>query len=524
MARIIHTQDLTVEKLAGMSALDRECIYNAIDCCVTIEVLEALLPQLDNVSSHIYGFSRDLQGPVLEMTVRGLLVDQDRRFRVLEDIRESITALAENLDYIIQEGIGVSANWRSPAQLANLLYDVLGIPAKRKRTATGMRPTVDREALEYLSVNYLLAEPICVHLLALRDLDKKRQLLETGIDADGRMRTNFNIAGTNTGRLASAISDFGTGTNLQNIDRELRSIFIADPGYKFLNLDLEQADARNVGAICWNTFVLSHGQSFAGAYLDACESGDLHTTVCRMAWHDLEWGRDPTAFRRVADQIAYRAMSYRDLAKRLGHGTNYFGTPPTMARHTKVHRTVIEEFQRAYFSAFPAIGSVERNRHDLPNWHNAVRRALRDDSYLTTLLGRRRYFYGRWNDDETLRAAIAYEPQSMTADEIDQGMLRLFRSGRVQMLVQVHDSILCQIPEEEEDEIVPWALETLRTHIPLAQGRDFVVPTEAKGGWNWSDATDNNIDGLVKWKGGDSRKRLTMPTVSSTFDQALNGN
>ena len=194
-----------------------------------------------------------------------------------------------------------------------------------------MRPTVDREALERLSM-YFLAEPICLYLLALRDLDKKRQLLETGIDRDGRMRTNFNIAGTTTGRLASAISDFGTGTNLQNLDRELRSIFIADPGYKLANLDLEQADARNVGAICWNNFVDASGESFAGSYLDACEGGDLHTTVCRMAWQDLLWGARPREWQIVRLSISFISRP----CKKLGHGTNYYGSPPTMARHTKV--------------------------------------------------------------------------------------------------------------------------------------------------------------------------------------------
>jgi len=97
----------------------------------------------------------------------------------------------------------------------------------------------------------------------------------------------------------------------------------------------------------------------------------------------------------------------------------------------------------------------------------------------------------------------------MTADEIDQGMLRLFRAQRgIQLLVQVHDSVLIQYPEEREAEIVPWALNEMRIHIPLEEGRDFVVPVEAKCGWNWGDASGDNEDGLVKWKSvGDSRRR-----------------
>jgi DNA polymerase-1 len=516
MARIIQTGNLRRD--TSLSANEAEWIYNGLDTCVTLEVLREIAPQLDNTTRHTYEFSKALQGPVLEMTVRGIKVDQTRRKHVLEDVRGAIERLGDNLDYIIREGIGTEASWRSSAQLANLLYDVMGLPPVKKRNAHGAYVrTVDREALEKLS-NYYLAEPIVVHLLALRDLDKKRQLLETGIDRDGRMRTNFNIAGTNTGRFASAISDFGTGTNLQNIDRELRSIFVADPGYKFLNLDLEQADARNVGAICWNHFVASHGEAFAGAYLDACEGGDLHTEVCRMAWQYLEWGTEPAGFRRVADQIAYRSLSYRDLAKKLGHGTNYYGLPPTMARHTKVERPLIEEFQRNYFRAYPAIGSVDKNDHTSDHWHNRVRHQLRDVGSITTLLGRRRGFFGRWNDDETLRGAIAFEPQSLTADEINTGIINLFRASKLELLVQVHDSILTQIPENQESELVPWALDALKCPIELAGGRPFVVPTEAKVGWNWADCSDSNPDGLIKWKGGDTRSREEMPKSLSIDD------
>jgi DNA polymerase I-like protein with 3'-5' exonuclease and polymerase domains len=98
----------------------------------------------------------------------------------------------------------------------------------------------------------------------------------------------------------------------------------------------------------------------------------------------------------------------------------------------------------------------------------------------------------------------------MTAEEINKGMLEVWRANKVQLLVQVHDSILFQFPEELEDEIVPWALNTLRIPLDLAGGRNFVVPTEAKVGWNWGDFAKDNPDGLVKWKGGDDRKRSDL--------------
>jgi hypothetical protein len=108
----------------------------------------------------------------------------------------------------------------------------------------------------------------------------------------------------------------------------------------------------------------------------------------------------------------------------------------------------------------------------------------------------------------------------MTADEINIGMLNLFRTNRVQLLVQVHDSLLFQYPEDEEDEIIPMALECLRAPLVLKRGREFAVPVDAKVGWNWGDLnTDKhgnveNGDGLAKWKGHDKRKRERNLTTS----------
>lgn len=496
MATIINTADLTAQ--SHLTEDESLWIYNGLDCCVTEEVRQNLSPMLDNAATRTYEFSKSLQAPVIEMAMRGLLVNQNKKHKVLKEMREKLTRLQEQFDALLREGVGIEPiNWRSPVQLNNLLYDVMGLPEQKKRNTKGVYARyTGREAIETLS-GYYIAEPICNHLLALRDLGKSIGFLETGIDSDGRMRTNLNIAGTNTGRFASSISDFGTGTNLQNVTASLRSVFVADPGMKFANLDLEQADSRNVGALCWNEFVHSHGEKWAGAYLDLCESGDLHTNVCKMASPGLGWG-DGRTDREIADQKAYRHKTYRDNAKVLGHGSNYLGTPPTMAKHSKLPKHLVEEFQKNYFSALPCI----------PAWHRSVFNELETSNSLTTPFGRRRFFFGRPKEAATRREAVAFQPQSMTADEINTGILALWQSHRVQLLVQVHDSILFQFPEELENEVVPWALETLRTHLLLVNDRDFVVPTEAMTGWNWGyHDKDKNPDGLKKWKGGDARRR-----------------
>ena len=500
MGRIIDTSTITPSSISQMSKDEAYWVYNGLDCCVTDEILETCLPMVDDIALGTYQFSRELQGPVLEMMMRGVLVNQRKKHKVISEMRIKLKQLEEQLNAIISDGIGVAdLNWRSPVQLNRLLYDVIGLPEQKKRNTNGVYArTSDREALEKLQ-GYFIAEPICNHLLALRDLGKSIGFLETGIDADGRMRTNFNIAGTDTGRFASAVSDFGTGTNLQNVTSSLRSVFVADPGYKFANLDLEQADARNVGALVWNTLVNDPEwtEESAGKFLDFCESGDLHTNVLKLSNPNLPWG-DGRTDREIADIIAYRNLTHRDLTKKLGHGTNFLGTPPTMAKHAKLPISMVKTFQENYFAAFPGIAA----------WHQSIFYSLEHFAQLTTPFGRRRFFFGRPKDMATRRAAVAHQPQSMTGDEINTGILKLWRANRVQLLIQVHDSILFQFPEELEDEIVPWALETLKTHITLERGRDFVVPTEAMTGWNWGYYDkDKNEDGLKKWKGSDDRVR-----------------
>ena len=81
--------DTSLTTPAQLSAMDKEWVYNGLDCLITYELFEVLNPQLDNVTSATYRFSKDLQGPVLEMRLRGVLVDQDRRNEVLETYHQT---------------------------------------------------------------------------------------------------------------------------------------------------------------------------------------------------------------------------------------------------------------------------------------------------------------------------------------------------------------------------------------------------------------------------------------------------
>ena len=495
MAKIINTAE---DDFSQFNADEVHWVYNGLDSTITHEIFNNLLPLTDDVARRTYEFSKALQAPVAEMCLRGMLVNRNRRHKVITEMRQTVLRLEAQLESFIVEGVGVPMiNWRSPAQVMNLLYNVMGLPVQKKRNTNGVwAPCADRDALEKLQI-YYISEPIINHLLLLRDLGKSIGFLETAIDPDGRMRSDLKIAGTVTGRFASSVTDFGTGTNLQNVTESLRSVFVADPGYKLANLDLEQGDSRNVGALCWN-LLSDHpdwDERTAGAYLDACESGDLHTTVARMAYPHLAWGTAPD--REIAEQQFYRHFDYRFMCKKLGHGRNYIGQPPTLAKHAKIPVQHAKEFCDLYDQSFPCILA----------WHESIKYRLEHLGQLTNPFGRRRFFFGRPKEAATHRDAAAFEASSMTSDEINTGILKLWRANRVQLLMQVHDSILFQFPQELEEEIIPWALETLKTHLLLAKGREFFVPTEAKTGWNWGNYSEANPDGLKKYKGGDTRTR-----------------
>lgn len=490
MARIIRTDLSTPDQFDEMG---REWIYNGLDCCVTSEVLDGMQPQLTNITSATYNFSRELQGPVLEMGLRGVLVDQWRKQEVIDTIVDNMEMLEAHVERLALEGVGMmSFKWGSPADRATLFYDKLGLPVVKK----GGRPTTDRNALEKLD-GYLVARPFTRHLMALGELRKRLGFLKTGIDPDGRMRTSYNIAGTNTGRFSSSYSEFGTGTNLQNVEEYLRSIFIADPGMKFAKFDAKSGESFVVGAIEWNLFDDPR-------YLEVCESGDPHTAVARICWPKLDWTGNLSRDKELAESPYYRHYTYRFMCKKLGHGSNYGGKPNTLAQQSRLPITVVETFQPLYFRAFPAHLS----------WHEYVDREIRTAGKLITLLGRQRRFWGRRDEAETLRGAIAYDPQSSLADIVNRAMLRIWRERIAILMFQDHDALTFMYPEDQEDVIVPklWAM--LPEKIELKNGRFLEIPYDCKVGWNKGDYNPKtNIDGLKDYKGPDTRKRTVRKHI-----------
>ena len=501
-------------------------VYNGLDCCVTLEVAQALRA-LTNTPPLVYDFERALQAPALEMMQRGFRIDGYERDNAAHGLREARAQLWSTLQLFAgavwdkrhkhpKTCEVLALNPASPKQLIEFFCGAMKLPERWTSKRGVKKLSMDREALEYYDA-YLHARPIIACILGVRELDKMLSVLETEIDKDSRFRTSINIAGTDTGRFSTSRSAFGTGSNIQNVRRDddlfveeykdydalppyvvsLRKMFVADRGKKLGGVDLEQAESREVGWQCGTLF----GD---WTYLDACEAGDLHTLTCRLIWPELPWTGDIKADKKIAETIFYRHYTHRDMSKRGGHGSNYYGTPFTMARHLKVPTRVMEVFQERYFDAFPGI----------PKWHRWTAQELQTTQRLVTPFGRVRDFFGRPRDDTTLRKAIAFVPQSSTADRMNLGLWRIWRHlhGRVELLAQVHDAVYFQF-DEREDEIA-LRREVLRLiDVPLTDprtGRKFTVPGEYKSGWNWGLFHEKfNPNGMRKLHpNGDSRRRL----------------
>lgn len=500
--RIIQTSELTAT--SRLSQNENYWVYNGLDCCLTVEIWEEMDQLYGQRERAIYDFEVALQGPYLEIMQRGFLVDSIARQDAANEVRSRMEKCQAVLDRLARGVCGQGLNPNSPKQLKEFFYEVLKLPEIWISQKGERKLSTNREALEKLDA-YLYARPFVSLILRIRDLRKQLEIFESKIDSDGRFRAAYNIAGTETGRPSSSENAFGTGRNAQNIAPAQRYVFVADPGKKLCVIDLEQVEARDVGFFIGCLFD-------DWKFLDNCESGDLHTNNCKLIWPELGWTGDKKRDREIADRIFYREFSYRDMSKRGGHLSNYYGTAFTAARHLKVPIGVMEEFQRRYCrgrdAAFPGIALYWQ-------W---IAEQLQTSQELITPFGRRRTFFGRPGDDTTLREAIAFLPQSTTADRMNLGLWRVWHyMSEVELLAQTFDSITFQYDEAaDEAEIIQRALELIRVELRAPNGRLYVVPGEAKVGWNWgAEVTEADQDrarasgrpiprlnpgGLKKWK------------------------
>lgn len=454
-------------------------IYNGFDVCEPHVILNKLLslPQY----GPIYKFSRAMQGPAMEMMLRGFLIDPQERENAINDIQgrlDGINAVLQALTHAIWNK-GILYNGHD--QIKDLFYNHLNIRPIEKWSKGGSKRPMDAETLDKLHDRYPRIQVLCSAILACRDLKKQVEKLEMEVDHDWRIRASVNIAGTNEGRFSYSQSFVGTGGNLQNVTESVRRMFISDPGWKLCGVDKEQAESRWVGLYCG---ILFNDWS----YLDLLESEDGHTACCRMIWPELPWTGDLKKDRRIAER-PFLDETFRQKSKKLSHATNILARPsPKTSAATGVPIKVIAEYQERYFARLPCI----------PTYHRWLAQQIQTKRFLTNIFGRRRDFFDRPDAEETVRQAAAFMQASSNADDINLGMWRMWyhMKDRVQLLTQEHDAVYFQFHEDDDEEEI---ISTVKTHLNVEFDlgfRKFSVPTDAKTGWNkslrWTIDKDGN--------------------------------
>lgn len=367
--------------------------------------------------------------PVLaRMEHAGIGVDRTYLEEMGADLRQRLTALESKLHELAGEPFNVN----STDQLRSILFDQLQLPVLKK-TSTG-KPSTDASVLKKMD------HPLVDALLEYRELEKLRSTYVDGylplIDADGRIRTRFNQMAATTGRLSS------DSPNLQNIPvrsesgRTIRRAFIAGEGSEFLVADYSQIELRVLAHMSGDPFLIEAFQ----------EGLDIHTATAARVW-GLPTEEVTANQRRTAKMINFGLL----------YGMEAFG----LADRLGIGRDEAKEHIDVYFSQF----------HQVKEYMSSVVTTARNLGYTTTLFGRRRYLPELKSDNFRIRQmgermALNAPVQGTAADIIKSAMIDLDAALREEkmastLLLQIHDELILEVPEDEKVVAEKLVVETM---------------------------------------------------------------
>jgi len=395
-----------------------------------------------------------LIGILAEMERIGIRVEVEALREASEEMEREIEALTRR----IYETAGREFNINSPQQVGEVLEEH-GLIVTRRTKKTG-RISTSADVLEELAGDHELPRLILDYreLVKLKGtyLDSLPRLVNP---ATGRVHTTFNQAGTATGRLSSA------SPNLQNIPvrtplgRRIRRAFVAEPGWLLLSADYSQIELR----------ILAH-LTGDPEMTEAFRRGlDIHAHVARTVF---------------GAQTPEQEQELRRLAKIVNFGIAYsigaFGLAQRTGLSRREAQRVIENYYRTY-------RGVRRFMEEIP-------KQARRTGYVRTLFGRIRPIPDIANKNPSLRAraereAINAPVQGTAADLVKLAMIRVHHALRKnalksRLLLQVHDELLLEVPEEER-EIVP---ELVTTEMENVHRLNVPLVVEIGMGRNWMEA------------------------------------
>ncbi len=465
-ARHLNRQTIKFEQVAGKGAnqitfdqvaVDTACEYAAEDAEVTMHLHQTLYPHIasDSKLEYIY---REIEVPTARVLQRmernGVLIDSqllaiqsDELGRKMMDLERDAHALA-----------GHPFNMNSPKQLGEILFEKLQLPVVKK-TASGA-PSTDEEVLAKLAEDY----PLPKLLLEYRSIAKLKgtytdKLPRMVNPRTGRVHTSYSQAVAVTGRLAS------TDPNLQNIPirtaegRRVREAFIAPAGHRLVSADYSQIELR----------IMAHISEDAGLLHAFAEGLDVHCA---------------TASEVFGVPLAEVSSEQRRYAKVINFGLIYGMSAFGLAANLGIERSEAKNYIERYFARYPGVA----------RYMEETRKLAKLQGYVETVFGRRLWL-AEINSPNgprrqgAERAAINAPMQGTAADLIKLAMIAVQRwldgsTLKTQMLMQVHDELILEVPDAELD-IVKTELNRLM--IGVAQ---LKVPLEVGigSGLNWDQA------------------------------------
>jgi DNA polymerase-1 len=425
----------------AMVPVDRATAYAAEDADVALRLWHALRPRLrGNASLVVYErMERRLSPVLLAMERAGVKVDAEDLRRMSADFAARMAVMEQDIHRLA----GRPFNLASPKALGEVLFDEMGLPGG-KRMKTGAYGT-DAAVLQALADQ---GHDLPARILDWRQLAKlKSTYADSLVDEinpeTGRVHTSFAQAIAATGRLSS------NDPNLQNIPirteegARIRRTFIAEPGHMLVSCDYSQIELR----------LLAHVADLPALRDSFARHEDIHARTASEVFGVPMQGMDPMTRRRA------KAINFGII-----YGISAFG----LARQLGIAPGEAKYYIDAYFARYPGIRAyMERTKEQ-----------ARIDGYVTTPLGRRCWIAGIADKNAARRAyaerqAINAPLQGGAADIIKRAMVRLpaalHNAGlRSRMLLQVHDELLFEAPDDEAERLAALAREVMESAASLS--------------------------------------------------------
>jgi DNA polymerase-1 len=431
--------------------------YAAADAVMTLRLMPILKADLKerNAEKLMDDLEIKLVPVLAQMEEYGVLLDVPF-FKVFN---EELTGMIFALEEDIYRLAGTRFNINSTQQLSDVLFKKLALdpPDPSRKTKSGHYST-SAEILELLRDKH----EIVAKILDYREYAKLKSTYVEALPQQinpktGRVHSSFNQVGTVTGRIASQ------NPNLQNIPtrtdlgQRVRQGFIAAPGWKLLSVDYSQVELRIVAHIAQDQ-----------AMIEAFRRGqDIHAT---------------TAAAITGTPLAEVTPKQRRNAKAVNFGLIYGMSAFGLTRGTDLTLAEAENFIKAYFREFPGVKA----------WLDMTRVNAAKNGYVETLLGRRRYFpnLAKGSNPQMRqreeREAINAPIQGTAADIVKLAMIALPEALRkvglnARMLLQVHDELIFEVPEDELERTVPVVKSLMESAMTL----DVPLVCDARAGDNW---------------------------------------